>query len=377
LNNKLLKDIETPNTMNLILEDGSIFKGKSFGNETESIGEVVFNTSMTGYQEMLTDPSYSGQIVISTYPLIGNYGINKIDFESNKIQIAGFVIKNLCLEPSHNSSEFTLNEFLKSQSIPGVYDVDTRALTKKIRQKGVMSGKISKVNSTDKFFCELKNSTPYNQTNFVYKTSTDKNYNWESKSTNTSQKNIQKLKIVVMDFGLKYNILRVLESKGCEVIVVPANSTKEKILRLNPDGIVLSPGPGDPSLLNDIVNVVKQLPPQLPILGICLGNQILAQVFGAKTFKLKFGHRGSNHPVKDMKSGMINITSQNNGYSINAESLPSELEITHINLNDGTIEGMRHKTLPIMSIQFHSEASPGPKDNEYIFDDFLNLIEKK
>ena len=351
------------NNINLILEDGSIFKGKAFGSTLESIGEVVFNTSMTGYQEMLTDPSYSGQIVISTYPLIGNYGINKIDFESKKIQDAGFVIKNLC----------TLNEFLQSQSIPGIYDVDTRALAKKIRQKGVMSGKISKDSSTDNFFSELKSSTPYNQTNFVYSTSTKKNYNWPSK-TNKTQQNP---KIVVMDFGLKYNILRILESKGCEVTVVPANSTIKKILDLNPDGIVLSPGPGDPSLLGDIVDVVKQLPPRLPIFGICLGNQILAHAFGAKTFKLKFGHRGSNHPVKDLKSNTVSITSQNHGYSIDPESLPTELEITHINLNDETIEGIRHKTLPIMSIQFHSEASPGPKDNEYIFDDFLNLIEKK
>ena len=361
------------NNINLILEDGSIFKGKAFGSTLESIGEVVFNTSMTGYQEMLTDPSYSGQIVISTYPLIGNYGINKIDFESKKIQVAGFVIKNLCTEPSHNSSEFTLNEFLQSQSIPGIYDVDTRALAKKIRQKGVMSGKISKDSSADNFFSELKSSTPYNQTNFVYSTSTKKNYNWPSK-TNKTQQNP---KIVVMDFGLKYNILRILESKGCDVTVVPANSTIKKILDLNPDGIVLSPGPGDPSLLGDIVDVVKQLPPRLPIFGICLGNQILAHAFGAKTFKLKFGHRGSNHPVKDLKSNTVSITSQNHGYSIDPESLPTELEITHINLNDETIEGIRHKTLPIMSIQFHSEASPGPKDNEYIFDDFLNLIEKK
>ena len=357
----------------LLFENGTKFHGQSIGIDGIKSGEVVFNTSMTGYQEMLTDPSYSGQIVISTYPLIGNYGINKIDFESKKIQVAGFVIKNLCTEPSHNSSEFTLNEFLQSQSIPGIYDVDTRALAKKIRQKGVMSGKISKDSSADNFFSELKSSTPYNQTNFVYSTSTKKNYNWPSK-TNKTQQNP---KIVVMDFGLKYNILRILESKGCDVTVVPANSTIKKILDLNPDGIVLSPGPGDPSLLGDIVDVVKQLPSRLPIFGICLGNQILAHAFGAKTFKLKFGHRGSNHPVKDLKSNTVSITSQNHGYSIDPESLPTELEITHINLNDETIEGIRHKTLPIMSIQFHSEASPGPKDNEYIFDDFLNLIEKK
>tara|TARA_A100001037_G_scaffold285874_1_gene293716 strand:+ start:64248 stop:65378 length:1131 start_codon:yes stop_codon:yes gene_type:complete len=371
LSKKNLKTNNTSNNINLILEDGSIFKGKAFGSIEDSIGEVVFNTSMTGYQEMLTDPSYSGQIVISTYPLIGNYGINKIDFESKKIQVAGFVIKNLCTEPSHNSSEFTLNEFLKSQSIPGIYDVDTRALAKKIRQNGVMSGKISKETSSEIFLEQLQKSTPYNQTNFVYKTSTEKKYTWP----NITDQNLQKFKIVVMDFGLKYNILRILESKGCEVIVLPANTNKETILNINPDGIVLSPGPGDPSLLDDIVGVVKQLTPIFPIFGICLGNQILAHAFGAKTFKLKFGHRGSNHPVKDLKSGTVNITSQNHGYSILPESLPNELEITHINLNDGTIEGIRHKTLPIMSIQFHSEASPGPKDNEYIFDNFLNLIE--
>ena len=360
----------------LILQDGSIYHGIPFGYDVESIfGEVVFNTSMTGYQEMLTDPSYAGQIVVPTYPLIGNYGIREYSNESNKIQISGLVVRQHCLEPSHTDSVQTISEFLKSQEIPGISEIDTRAVTKKIRENGVMMGGIAIGISKEEALDIINKAPLYGELDYVNQVSTKKSYNWD-----IGVKNFEmlppKLKILVSDFGLKYNILRILRSKGCDVEVFPSNTTAQELLEKNPDGIMLSPGPGNPDLLNYTSEMVKELLGRVPIMGICMGNQVLGKAFGGKTYKLKFGHRGSNHPVKDILTNRIYITSQNHGYAIDADSLPQEVEITHISMNDLTVEGLRHKSLPAMSIQYHSEASPGPKDNEYIFDKFLDMIKE-
>tara|TARA_B100000029_G_scaffold102325_1_gene92744 strand:+ start:2428 stop:3531 length:1104 start_codon:yes stop_codon:yes gene_type:complete len=357
----------------LILEDGSIYYGDSFGYQGETFGEIVFNTSMTGYQEMLTDPSYAGQIVVPTYPLLGNYGINPSDVESREIQVSGFVVRQYCEEPSHTKETQTLNEYLVSQEIVGVSEVDTRAITRRIRSKGVMMGAIAVNISPEEALKQLKTKPAYDELNFVQKVTAREHYEWTEAGIGYDPI-INNLKILVSDYGLKYNILRILKGKGCEVEVFPSSVTADELLAQNPDGILLSPGPGDPELLEHLVTTTSQMLGQIPIMGICLGNQILAKSLGAKTYKLKFGHRGANHPVKDMISGKVHITAQNHGYSIDPDSLSSEVDITHISMNDYTVEGIRHKSVPAMSIQYHSEASPGPKDNEYIFDDFLEMI---
>jgi len=357
----------------LILEDGSIYYGDSFGYQGETFGEIVFNTSMTGYQEMLTDPSYAGQIVVPTYPLLGNYGINPSDVESREIQVSGFVVRQYCEEPSHTKETQTLNEYLVSQEIVGVSEVDTRAITRRIRSKGVMMGAIAVNISPEEALKQLKTKPTYDELNFVQKVTAREHYEWTEAGIGYDPI-INNLKILVSDYGLKYNILRILKGKGCEVEVFPSSVTADELLAQNPDGILLSPGPGDPELLEHLVTTTSQMLGKIPIMGICLGNQILAKSLGAKTYKLKFGHRGANHPVKDMISGKVHITAQNHGYSIDPDSLSSEVDITHISMNDYTVEGIRHKSVPAMSIQYHSEASPGPKDNEYIFDDFLEMI---
>ena len=361
----------TDNTSYLVLQDGSVYQGKSFGASTSISGEVVFNTSMTGYQEIITDPSYAGQIVVLTYPLIGNYGINKKDFESKKIQIAGLIIKKLSLYPSHYLSTNTLHEFLQMYNIPGICEIDTRSITKKIRNQGVLMGAISNKNIEDGVQI-LSKTPPYNKNNFVNKVSTKHPY----KSQNYSISESAKKKILLVDYGTKFNINRILEKKGCNVEVLPATFPAKKMLQSNPDGILLSPGPGDPALLDEIVNQAKILIGQIPLMGICLGHQIIARALGAKTYKLKFGHRGANHPVEDLQTGKTYITAQNHGYAVTKEALPSEIEISHINLNDNTIEGLTHSNLSLLTIQYHAEGSPGPKDNEYLFDRFLNLIDQ-
>jgi carbamoyl-phosphate synthase small subunit len=358
----------------LLLEDGSIFKGKSFGKSTHALGEVVFNTSMTGYQEMLTDPSYAGQIVVPTYPIIGNYGINNIYNESMKAQVSGFVVRQYTEEPSHYDSETTINDFLRNQNVPGIYDVDTRAITKRIRNTGVMKGIITIGNSLDQAKKMLDAADNYDQINFVDKVTTSNIYHWDNLSY--TKKDTNRLNILVTDFGVKYNILRLLKHKNCNVTVLPAKTNADEILSMNPDGIMLSPGPGDPELLNHITGIVKKLIGRVPLMGICLGNQVLAKALGAKTYKLKFGHRGGNHPVKDIQTGKVYITAQNHGYSIDPSTLPSDVSISHISMNDGTVEGLQHNSLPAMSIQYHSEASPGPHDNEYIFDQFIEMVKE-
>ncbi len=356
----------------LVLEDGSVYEGYAFGAEANAHGEVVFNTSMMGYQEMLTDPSYAGQIVVPTYPLIGNYGINEQDFESNKIQVRGFVVREECYQPNHYLSNSTLHQYLAESGIPGISGVDTRAITRKLRSVGVMMGTITSDKTPQEALEQLKELPRYGETDFVKQVTTDAPYQWEPELHGETSESL--CKIVVLDCGLKYSILRIMHGLGCTMQVVPATMSADEILSLKPDGILLSPGPGNPELLDYIVDTVKKLIGKKPIMGICMGNQLIARAFGAKTFKLKFGHRGANHPVRDLSDGRIHITAQNHGYATDPDSLNGGLEVTHINLNDGTVEGLRHKELPIFSIQYHSEASPGPLDNTYLFGKFIEMV---
>ena len=358
----------------LVLEDGSTYHGFSFGAEASSYGEVVFNTSMAGYQEILTDPSYAGQIVIPTYPLIGNYGTNEQDFESSKIQVRGFVVREECLEPNHYLNGQTIHQYLAGSGIPGISGVDTRAITRKLRSVGVMMGIIIYDNSPQEALAQLKKLPSYDSTDFVKQVTTSTSYRWEPELGTSLPLTGH---IVTLDCGLKYNILRLLCHMGCSVTAVPCTTSANEILNLKPDGIVLSPGPGDPELLDYVVDTVKQLVGQKPMMGICLGNQLIARAFGGKNFKLKFGHRGGNHPVRDLATGRIHITAQNHGYSVDPDTIGNELDITHINLNDGTVEGLRHKELPIFCIQYHSEASPGPLDNTYLFNQFLEMVKER
>lgn len=354
------------------MEDGSVYEGYAFGAEASAYGEVVFNTSMVGYQEMLTDPSYAGQIVVPTYPLIGNYGINKQDFESKKIQVRGFVVREECLEPNHYLNSSTLHQFLEENGIPGICGVDTRAITRRLRSSGVMMGMLTSDKTPEQALKELKKLPSYGSTDFVKQVTTDAPYQWEPELTEETPETL--CKIVVLDCGLKYSILRTMQSMGCGVTAVPATMPADEILKLEPGGILLSPGPGNPELLDYIVATVKKLIGQKPMIGICLGNQLIARAFGAKTFKLKFGHRGANHPVRDLATNRVYITAQNHGYAVAPDSLKDGLEVTHLNVNDGTVEGLRHRELPVFCIQYHSEASPGPWDSTYLFKEFLEMV---
>jgi carbamoyl-phosphate synthase small subunit len=324
---------------------------------------------MIGYQEMLTDPSYAGQIVVPTYPLIGNYGTNEHDVESNKIQVRGFVVREECLKPNHYLNRQTLHEYLAESGIPGLYGIDTRALTRKLRSCGVMMGMITAGKTPEEALAELKKLPAYGTIDFVREVSTPAPYQWEPELSADCPHHI-----IVLDCGLKYNILRLLRCNGCRVTAVPCTMPAREILSLKPDGILLSPGPGDPELLDYIVDIIRGLVGKKPMMGICLGNQLIARAFGAKTFKLKFGHRGGNHPVRDLATGRIHITAQNHGYAVDPDTLRDGLEVTQLNLNDGTVEGLRHKELPIFCIQYHSEASPGPLDNTYLFENFMEMV---
>jgi carbamoyl-phosphate synthase small subunit len=354
----------------LALGDGSIHQGYYFGAEVDAFGEVVFCTSMVGYQEMLTDPSYAGQILVLTYPLIGNYGINEQDLESAKIQVRGLVVREQCLKPSHYMSQKTIHQYLAESSIPGIDGVDTRAIARRLRSAGVMMGMITSNKTPQQALEELHKVPSYGSIDFVKQVTTQAPYQWQPESSASIYH------LVVLDCGLKYNILRILNRLGCSVTAVPCTMSAGEILSLKPDGILLSPGPGNPELLDYIVATVKQLIGKKPIMGICLGNQLIARAFGAITFKLKFGHRGGNHPVRELATGRIHITAQNHGYAVDPDTLRDGLEVTHVNLNDGTVEGLKHKELPIFAIQYHSEASPGPWDNTYLFDKFLEMLKK-
>lgn len=355
----------------LALEDGKIFKGESFGTNGERYGEVVFNTSMTGYQEILTDPSYKGQIVTMTYPLIGNYGVNREDVESRKLFLEGFVVKECSKIASNWRSSQSLADYLKENNILGIEGIDTRALTLHIRKAGAMKAVLSTIDLDEKSLVKkAKNSPGLVGIDLVKKVTVDKKYLWQDIRQGA-------YKVVVLDCGVKYNILRELVKHKCQVIVLPAQASVEEILNLKPDGLLLSNGPGDPAAVKYVIQTTRKLIGKLPIFGICLGHQILGLALGGKTYKLKFGHHGANHPVKDLKSGRVSITVQNHGFCVDIDSLNQrEVEITHINLNDQTLEGIRHKKLPIFSVQFHPEASAGPHDAEYLFGNFIALMKK-
>ncbi len=352
----------------LVLEDGAVYEGQPFGAPVTAVGEVVFNTSMTGYQEMLTDPSYAGQIVVPTYPLIGNYGINAQDSESRRVQVSGFAVREWCEAPSHWQSERTLHDFLREQNVPGISGVDTRAVTRRLRTHGVMMGVLTSEHGPEAALAFLKSQPAYGQTDFVRRVSTAEPFRWERPEGD------RPFAVTLVDMGFKHNIARILRSKGCAVTIVPAASTAEEVLAAKPDGVVLSPGPGDPALLGYATKTARGLLGRTPIMGICLGHQVLAHALGGKTFKLKFGHRGGNHPVRELSSGLIRITAQNHGYAVDPDSLPQDVAVSHINLNDGTVEGLKHNSLPLFTIQYHSEASPGPLDNVEMFDRFLALM---
>jgi carbamoyl-phosphate synthase small subunit len=359
----------------LILSDGKVIEGRALGASGETVGEVVFNTGMTGYQEILTDPSYSGQIVLLTYPLIGNYGINDDDFESDRIQPTGLIVREACEIPSNWRATKSLDQLLKERGTVAIQGVDTRAITKHIRSGGATMGVIC--DDIEAGRAALKNSKSYDETDYVYSVTTTTPYKWgrSGKELIDEPDEADRVRLVVVDCGLKFNILRRFWRAGCRPIVVPATATADEILALKPDGILLSPGPGDPARLGPVVDTVKQLLGKKPIFGICLGNQILCHAVGGKTFKLKFGHHGSNHPVKDLATGKVTITSQNHGYAVDPDSLSgSGAEVTQLNLNDGTVEGIRIKDAMANSIQYHPEAAPGPWDSRPYFKEFVEQM---
>jgi carbamoyl-phosphate synthase small subunit len=350
----------------LVLEDGTIFYGESFGADCEAGGEVVFNTGMTGYQEILTDPSYSGQIITMTYPLIGNYGINAIDLESTHPFARGFVVKEYCDVPSNWRAELNLDTFLKKYHIPGLAGIDTRALTKRLRTHGTMRGIITTSNETDSVMLNKVVAVhDLSGQDFVKQATTKEIYTEGDGGKH----------VVLVDFGAKANIARCLIQHGCRVTVVPCDTTSEAILKLKPDGLMLSNGPGDPQDVDYAVKMVRELIGRLPIFGICLGHQIIGLALGGTTYKLKFGHRGGNHPVKNLLTGKVTITSQNHGFAVREDSLNSdEVIVSHKNVNDGTVEGLKHRKLPLFSVQYHPEAAPGPWDSEELFNEFVSLF---
>lgn len=382
-------------TAKLALADGSVFTGTAFGAEGEIHGEVVFNTSMTGYQEILTDPSYCGQIVTMTYPQIGNYGIVPEDVESSGISLRGFIIRELCEIPSNYRSTQTLDEYLKTAGVIGLQGIDTRALVRKIRTHGAMTGVISTEDLDDQSLIKKAQESPQLAgQDLVSQVIPKSSREWNEKlpslahSSSThalSGKNLESLSeaeyvsensyhIVAIDYGMKWNIPRHLSQLGCKVTILPGNCTAQDVLDLNPDGVFLSNGPGDPEPLNYAIETIRSLLDKVPIFGICLGHQLLGLACGCKTFKLKFGHRGANQPVVNHDTGQVEITSQNHGFAIDPESMPTDVEITHINMNDNTVAGLRHKTYPAFSVQYHPEASAGPHDSHYLFRQFYNCI---
>ena len=364
----------------LLLEDGTVFEGESFGAKGLRCGEVVFNTSMTGYQEILTDPSYNEQIITMTYTLIGNYGTNKTDVESRKVFAAGFIVKENCDYPSSWRNKQTLSQFLKVNKVVGLEGIDTRKLVKHIRTAGAMRGIISSSQlSIDKLANILSKYPGLVGRDIVRDISIKKPYNWNEGVTDvlTGIENnpAKKFKVIAFDFGLKRNILRLLCSHGCDVKVVPATTTAKEVLSRKIDGVFLSNGPGDPAAVSYAIETVNQLLGKVPIFGICLGHQLLALALGGKTYKLKFGHRGANHPVKNLQTGMIEITSQNHGFCVDMDSLKGKhVELTHLNLNDRTNEGLMCRKMKAFSVQYHPEASPGPHDSNYLFESFTKLM---
>jgi len=367
----------------LVLEDGTCYEGYSFGAEGETTGEIVFNTSMTGYQEILSDPSYYGQMIVMTYPHIGNYGINADDFESLRPHIKAFIVREMCDHPSNWRSGQSIEVLFKKFNIMGIERLDTRAITRHIRNCGAMRAIIS---TTDKNISSLlekvKHSPSMVGANLVDAVTCKEAYTWDKSNLPDWQyrENIDHaspFNIVVYDFGVKQNILRKFVERGCRLHVVPSTAKAEDVLKLNPDGIFLSNGPGDPEAVDYVIPEIRKLIGRKPVFGICLGQQLTGIALGGHTYKLKFGHRGANHPVKNMETGVIEITSQNHGFTVDPKSLnENEIELTHFNLYDGTLEGFRHRELPVFSVQYHPEASPGPHDSDYLFNKFMESIEK-
>lgn len=380
----------------LALEDGSVFSGVGFGARASAFGEVCFNTSMTGYQEILTDPSYKAQIVTMTYPLIGNYGVNTQDVESWKPHVSGFVVRELSPTVSNWRADASLHEYLEAQGVPGIQGIDTRALTKKLRVRGAMNGVISTEGISAGEAVERAKSWPgLVGVDYVKEVTHKEAFAWDERDEQSANFRLVQgaekedprtaheplppadVPIVAYDFGMKYSILRRLRQHGFKVQVVPASTSAEEVMKLKPAGVFLSNGPGDPSAVDYAVRQVHELVATgVPIFGICFGHQVLGRALGGKTFKLKFGHRGANHPVKDLESGRVEITSQNHGFAVDASSLPSDVEVNRVNLNDQTVEGFRHKSKPVFCVQYHPEASPGPHDSTSLFQEFRELIQK-
>ena len=351
----------------LVLADGSAFPGRALGRIGRTEGEVVFNTSMTGYQEMLTDPSYAGQLLVLTYPLIGNYGFDAAVEESDRIQPVGLVVREAARVASHLRSTTTISDYLEARGVVAIEGVDTRAVTRVIRRHGVMLGTITSDETAEAAVARLQTLPGYDDTNWVDTVTTGNPYDWAGERAG-------RLRVALLDGGVKRNIMRSLAARGCAVRVFPSHAAADDILATDPDGILLSPGPGDPRLLDGMVGEVRKLIGRKPILGICLGHQLAAQALGAGTFKLPFGHRGGNHPVKDVVSGRVTITAQNHGYAVDADGLDSAAFVSHVNLNDQTVEGIALRTEPLLTIQYHSEACPGPLDNGGIFDRFVAMM---
>jgi carbamoyl-phosphate synthase small subunit len=383
----------------LALEDGRVWRGRGFGARKEVVGEVVFNTAMTGYQEILTDPSYCGQIVTMTYPLIGNYGVNSEDAESRRVFAEGLVVRELSRTVSNWRAEFSLDDYLKDAGIPGISDIDTRSLVRHIRERGSMRGCLSTERADEKAIIERARKAPemvgLDLASVVtcrepYVWTDDQSYAYGS--PRLLHPNVQpaaaqtvgqgeaiiepRFHVVAYDFGLKHNSLRNMAALGCRVTVVPAHTSAEEVIGLSPDGIWLSNGPGDPEPLTGVVANLRKLIGRYPIFGICLGHQLMGLAFGGRTYKLPFGHHGGNQPVKDLSTGRVEITAQNHGFAVDADSLPQDCEVTHINLNDNTVEGLRHRSLPVYSVQYHPEAGPGPHDAAQLFDKFVEMMDR-
>jgi carbamoyl-phosphate synthase small subunit len=369
----------------LALEDGTVFKGRSFAGHGEAVGEVVFNTSMSGYQEILTDPSYCGQMVTMTYPLIGNYGINEQDIESDRIQVKAFLVKEYQSHPSNWRSQKSLADYLKESDIPGVEGIDTRALTRHIRLAGAMKAALSTLDlDPDSLVEKARQSPNMVGLDLVKEVTCQGPLLWQEGGPVKLEGGLEQFKwpegekswrVVAMDYGIKYNILRSLENRGCTILLLPANAASETIDKLEPHGLFLSNGPGDPAAVTYAVETIRDQVGKRPIFGICLGHQLTGLALGGSTFKLKFGHRGANQPVKDLSTGKVEITSQNHGFCVDMGSLKDpDVELSHINLNDNTLEGLSHKKIPLFSVQYHPEASPGPHDATYLFDRFIEMM---